>query len=124
MAYTASVFKTKSIPNDFGGLRSDANRNAMTGALGNFMQSQDATGTPVTSPATVNTTQTLIVPQGAVSITVISVTNPVQVSEDSTQAAYFALPAAIPWTFDVANQQNVYLKTSGSTVVSFYFTMV
>ncbi len=124
MTYAAPALKTHSTPDNFGGLVTDGNRVAMTGALGSIMQTIDATGTPVTSPVTVNTTQTLVVPQNATSCTIISVTNAVQVSEDSTQTAYFSLPAAIPWTFDVARQANLYLKTSGSTVVSFYFTIV
>lgn len=123
MAYTFGGFKTLK-PNDFGGLVNDGNRNAMTGAVGNFIQTEDATGTPVTSPATVNTTQTLKVPQNAVSCTIVSTTNAVQVSEDSTSTASFALPAGVPWTFDCARLQNIYLKTGSSTVVNFYFTMV
>lgn len=122
MAYTASPLKSKSTPDNFSGLRTDGNRVAMM--VGNTFQTRDATASPVSSPATVNTTQTLTVPQGAISITLISTTNPVQVSEDSTQSAYFTLPAATPWTFDCANQQYVYLKTASSTVVDFYFTMV
>ena len=109
---------------NFGGLRVDANRIGMTGALANNMKSQDATATPVTSPVTVNTTKTLTVPLNAVSITISPVTNAVQVSEDSTQSAYFALPAGTTWTFECANQEYIYLKTSGSTVVSFYFSLV
>lgn len=121
MAYTPSALKTQ---HNFGGLVNDGNRNAMTGALGSIMQSIDGTDSPVTSPVTVTTTQTLVVPPNAVQVTIISTTNPVQVSEDSTQTAFFTLPAALPWTFDVARQNNVYLKTGGSTVVNFYFTMV
>ena len=114
--------KQKTSPNDFGGRRVDGNRTAID--AGNYIQTLDATASPVSSPATVNTTLTLTVPQGATSITLCSVTNPVQVSEDSTQSAYFSLPAAIPTTIDIANQQYVYLKTGSSTVVSFYFRMV
>ena len=124
MSYTYGGNKAKSVPNDFGGLRGDGNRIAMTGVLGNAMYSQDATGTPVTSPVTVNTTKTLTVPQNAAQITIASVTNAVQVSEDSTQTAYFTLPAGTPWTFDIADQQYVYLKTGSSTVVNFMFNTV
>lgn len=124
MAYTPPVIKLKTGVNDFGGLKTDGNRVAMTGALANTMSSIDATGTPVTSPVTVNTTATLVVPQAAVSVLIASVTNPVQVSEDSTQTAYFTLPAGVPTVFQCANQQNVYLKTSGSTAVSFQFQVV
>jgi len=135
MAYTPSANKsgntiagpgnaTATSRSNFGGLRVDANRVALTGSTANYMQSQDATGTPVTSPVTVNTTQTLVVPLNAVAVTICSVTNAVQVSEDSTQAAYFSLPAGTPFTFQCANQANVYLKTSGSTVVSFQFQTI
>jgi hypothetical protein len=96
----------------------------MTGAIGNQIQTQDATGTPVTSPVTVNTTKTLVVPANAVSLVVISTTNAVQVSEDSTQTAFFSLPAAIPWEFDCARVSNMYLKTGSSTTVNFYFKLV
>jgi hypothetical protein len=127
LAYTYGGNKTKTpgYASNFSNLQNDASRNAMTGVLGNFMQTQDATPTtPVTSPVTVNTTKTLVVPQDATQITIVSTTNAVQVSEDSTETAYFSLPAATIWTFDVANQQNVYLKTGSSTVVNFYFTCV
>lgn len=124
MAYTASGIKPKSPINNFAGLKNDANRVAMTGALGNLIQTIDATATPVVSPVTIAITQTLTVPQGAVSVTIVSVTNAVQISEDSTQSAFFTLPAAIPFTIDVANQQFLYLKVGSSTVVSFMFKIV
>jgi len=124
MAYTASPSKLKTSPNDFGGLRTDGNRVALTGTTANTMQSIDATATPVTSPVTVNTAATLTVPQNAVAVTIVSVTNAVQVSEDSTQSAYFSLPAATPFTFQCANQQYVYLKTGSSTAVSFQFQII
>lgn len=122
MAYTPSVTKSKTVPDNFGGLRTDGNRVAMM--VGNTFQVVDATDTPVTSPVTVNTTQVLTVPQGAVSVTISSTTNPVRVSDDSTNSVYFALPAATPWEFECANQQYVYLSTSGSTVVDFFFKVV
>lgn len=135
MAYTPSANKagntiagpgnaTATSRSNFGGLRVDANRVALTGSTANYMQSQDATGTPVTSPVTVNTTQTLVVPLNAVACTIASVTNAVQVSEDSTMAAYFSLPAGTVFTFQCANQANIYLKTGSSTVVSFQFQTV
>lgn len=124
MAYTPPVLKVHTNPNNFGPLVNDSNRIGMTGYTGNIMQTIDATGTPVTSPISVNTTQTLVVPQNAVAIVITPVTNPVQVSEDSTQTAYFAVPAGTVWQFDVSRQQNVYLKTGGATTVSFYFVMV
>lgn len=126
MTYAPQSFRTNANPprSNFGGLVADSNRIGMTGVLGSGMQTIDATGTPVTSPATVNTTQTLVVPTNAAQCTIISVTNPVQVSEDSTQTAYFSLPAGVPFTFDCARMSNIYLKTGSSTVVSFYFNVV
>ena len=124
MAYTPSGFKQHTTPSNFGGLVNDGNRNAMTGVLGSSMQTQDATASPVTSPLTVNTTATLVVPQNAAQLVIVSTTNAVQVSEDSTQGEYFTVPAGTIWAFDVARQQNVYLKTGSSTVVNFYFVMV
>ena len=109
---------------NFGNLRVDAGRNAMTGAQGNTFQTQDATGTPVTSPITVNTTQTLTVPLNAVSVLITSVTNAVQVSEDSTQSTFFSLPAGNPQWIDCANMQFIYLKTGSSTVVSTLWKIV
>jgi hypothetical protein len=128
MAYNPPTFKgnptSGQTSSNFSGLRTDGNRVAMTGVLGNFMQTIDETGTPITSPVTVNTTSTILVPDQAAQITIVSVTNAVQVSEDSTQTAFFTLPAGVPWQFDCANMEAIYLKTGSSTVVSFYFTMI
>jgi hypothetical protein len=128
MAYNPPSFKQPAASGQtaslFSGLRTDGNRVAMTGVTGNFMQTQDETGTPITSPVTVNTTATILVPDNAAQITITSVTNAVQVSEDSTMTAYFTLPAGVPWTFDCANMETIYLKTGSSTVVSFVFNMI
>lgn len=122
MPYTATLRKSKSPVNNFAGQKTDGNR--VTMPYGNIINTQDATGTPVVSPATVNTTQTLVVPQGAVQCTVCSTTNPVQVSEDSTMAASFTVPAGVIFTFDCADMANIYLKTGSSTVVNFLFKVV
>lgn len=136
MAYTASVNKTGNTVagpgtypatsrSNFGGLRVDANRVALTGSTANYMQSEDATPTsPNQSPLTVNTTATLQVPNNAVAVTIVSTTNPVQVTEDSTYTAYFSLPAATVFTFQCANQQYIYLKAASSTVVNFQFQTI
>lgn len=121
MAYTPSGDKVGG--EIFGGSVVDANRVALSGVPNN-MSSIDATGVPQNSPLTVNTTATLVVPQNAISVTISSVTNAVQVTEDSTYTAYFSLPAGVPWTFPCARQQNIYLKTGSSTVVSFQFNTV
>jgi hypothetical protein len=122
MAYTPTGRKSKLNPNDFAGFKTDGNRVAMPFA--NYFLTIDATGTPQVSPLTVNTTATLVVPLSAVQCTIVSVTNPVQVSEDSTQAAFFTLPAGVPFTFDCTDMANIYLKTASSTVVSFMFKTV
>lgn len=126
MSYTFGGFKPKSPVNNFGGLRTDGNRVAMTGALGNFMQSEDATGTPVTSPISNGSGSglTLVVPQGAVQITINSSVTCL-VGEDSTFTYGIQIPASTLVTFDVANQQNVYLKpSSGTNTIWFQFKMV
>jgi len=124
MVYTPTGPRTKVAPNNFGGLRNDGNRVAMTGALGNAFQTRDATGTPVISPVTVATTQTLVVPTGAVRFTVVSTTNAVQISEDSTFSTIFTVPAGQIYTIDCANMTNIYLQTLLSTVVNFNFATV
>lgn len=124
MAYTQSPLKSNSTPDNFSGLVTDGNRVALTGAVGNQFETRDATASPVNSPVTVNTTATLTVPQDAISCTIRSTTNAVQVSEDSTQSTYFTVPAATLMEFDCARQQYIYLKTGSSTVVDFVFKII
>lgn len=136
MAYTPSPNKagnvvqanqgnaTPTSRSNFGNFRVDSGRNAMSNWANSFM-TQDATPTsPVTSPTTVTATTTLIVPLNAISLTVVSVTNAIQISEDSTQSVYFSLPAATVFTLNCANQANIYIKAGSSTVVSFMFQTV
>jgi hypothetical protein len=122
LAYTPSPLQSFKAPNNFGALRPDANHYPIQ--AGAAIQTVDATGTPVASPVTVNTTQTLTVPPNAASVVICSVTNPVQISEDSTQSAFFALPAGTPYRFELADQAFLYLKTGSSTVVSFLFELI
>lgn len=122
MAYNPPTFRSKVVTNNFSGQRTDGNRIAMS--YGNMMSTRDNTGTPQNSPLTVNTTATLVCPVNAIQVTICSVTNAVQVSEDSTMTSFFTLPAGTPFTFDCADMTNVYLKTGSSTVVSFLFNDV
>lgn len=122
MVYTPSPIRSKIAPNNFGGLRNDSNRIGMT--VGNAFQSLDATTSPVTSPVTIATTETLIVPTNAITFTITPVTNAVQVSEDSTQSAYFSVPAGTVYSVDCANMAFIYLKVASSTVCSFNFKTV
>jgi hypothetical protein len=118
MAYTVSTSK-QSTP--FGSAVADGNRVALTNFPNQFL-TIDATGTPLTSPLTVNTTATLVVPLNAVSFTVLSTTNAVTVSEDSTSSASFSIPAGQQATLPCARQANIYLKAGVSTVVNFFFS--
>jgi hypothetical protein len=124
MAYTPSVRKTKSAPNNFAGQAADANRVAMNYA--NAIQSQDATASPVVSPAA-NVSAvgaTLTVPQAAVRFTIQS-TVAIQVGEDSTFVQGFSVPANTICTFDCAQQAFIYLKASNATnVTNFFFNIV
>ena len=128
MAYTFGGFKPKSTPNDFGGLRADANRVAMTGALANYMQSYDATGTPVYSPISNGSASGLVltVPQGAVSINIyIASSVTAVVGEDSTYTYGMFVPTATLVNFQCANQQYIYIKpSSGTNTIYFQFQMV
>lgn len=126
MAYTPSARKSATSPNNFSGLRVDGNRIAMTGALGNVMQSQDAAGSPVTSPVTNGSGSgfALVVPAGAVQFTINSSVT-CQVGEDSSYAQGLQIPASTLVTFDCADQANIYLKpSSGTNTIYFQFKIV
>lgn len=116
MAYTPSPRQSATTPNNFGPMRPDANHNALE--FGSVFQTQDAAASPVTSPITVNTTQTLTVPSNAFRLLIVSTTNPVQVSEDSTMSTYFTIPAGVIQGIDCADQAFIYLKTGSSTAVN------
>lgn len=114
---------------NFGNLRVDAGRNAMTGALANYWQSHDATGTPVYSPISngSNSGITLTVPANAVGFYLYAASAvTVLMGEDSTYTYGLLLPTATLWgPFDVANQQYIYLKpSSGTNTIYFMFLMV
>lgn len=126
MTYAPVTLKSKSVPNNFGGMRADGNRISMTGAVGNNIQTRDATATPVNSPITNGSSSglTLVVPQNATQMTVIS-SVACLVGEDSTYTYGLSIPANTITKFDVANQQNVYLKPSNATnTINFYFNIV
>jgi hypothetical protein len=105
----------------------DGSRIAVQG-IGNGPMTSDATGTPVTSPASVLTSgvTTLLTPESAVQITICPLTNPVRVCEVSTSmSTYFQIPAGVPVTIDVSNCAALYLEAiTGTSVVSFFYTMI
>jgi hypothetical protein len=121
MAYTPPTFKT--LPLSWGHLREDSNHHPMTGALPWFFQTQDATGTPVISPVTVNTTQTLVVPQNAVQV-LVSAASTFTITEDSSYTAGFTVPASVIYAFPTVGLSNIYLKTASSLAISFAFFML
>lgn len=126
MSYTPSPDRVNS-STTFNGLVNDGNRNAMTGALGNNIQTQDGAASPKASPlACTTTTQTLTVPARAVSVTINTPTYALDVSEDSTNSVYYQMPAAATQTFEVARQQYVYITSSSTTSsnISFFFKLV
>lgn len=115
---------------NFGGAPVDGNRSFLVG-VGSWFQTQDATPTTaLVSPlsVTTGTVVPLIVPQNAVSITIVALTNPVAISEASgttSLSQYFQLPAGQVATIEVARQQYVYLLgVTGTSVVSFYFNTI
>jgi hypothetical protein len=104
----------------------DANRNALTGLLGNRMMSIDATTSPVTSPITNGSGSGIVlkVPQNAAQIRINS-TVTCLVGEDSTYTYGYLAPAAVDTWFDVANQQYVYLlPSSGTNTIYFQFNVI
>ena len=131
MAYPFSL-KSKSSPNNLGGLAVDANRVALTGAIGSGIQTYDATnGTPVKSPNSAGLAAglTINIPQDAIQM-VCHCTGgagaQIQVSEDATFASYTRISNGDgPITYDVVRQNKLYFKTdSGSPTLAFHFVLI
>jgi len=96
--------------------------------VGNGIQTQDATGTPVTSPIAVSNSvaTTLVVPNSAIRFHIIPLTNTVNVSEVSGLTTYLTAPTGTITTIECANMANIYLKanTGAATGTTFWFDMV
>jgi len=125
MAYTPTPLRQKGTQS-FGSLVQDQNRVEMTGTTGNTVISQDATGTPVTSPVTNMSASgaALTVPTNAVQLTINSTVS-IQIGEDSSYAQGLLIPANTLWTIDCARMTSVYLKPSnGTNTVYFQFKVV
>lgn len=87
-----------------------------------LFQTQDNTGTPITSPVTVtNAVKTIAVPLNAISCVILATTNLVRVSEDSTLSTYFTTPSGVPVEFPCANQANIYLFRDGASDATVHF---
>lgn len=113
---------------NFGNLRNDASRNAMT-VVANGPQTVDISGTPIVSPATISNAAvtTLTIPLNAVRINMLAATNTVNISEsDNTVAGhYFTVPTGTQVSVDVALTSVLYLKANtGSSTLSFWFDCV
>lgn len=116
----AATLKTST---GFGGTPTDGNRVALIGTS-SYIQTSDATGTPVTSPATVTTGTSLTVPERATKVT-FSTTAALRISELVDASTYFVLPANGVVTIDVTRLALLRLQQdSGSCTVSFYFSLV
>ena len=130
MAYT---FLTKVAPTEpgeednFGGLTVDGNHQAMSYGAG--PQMSDATASPQTSPLTVSNSSatTLLVPTNAVKLTIVTLTNTLNISESvsAVSSKYFTLPVGTVLSIDVSRCSTLYLEANtGSATVSFFFTIV
>ena len=128
MAYTPTALRVKGTQS-FGSLVQDQNRIEMTGAIGNTLQSQDATATPVLSPLTNGSASgfALTVPANAVQCTIYCTTVAVTllVGEDSSYAQGMFVPATTYFTVDCARMANIYIKpSSGTNTIYFQFKIV
>ena len=90
-------------------------------------QTMDATGTPQTSPLTVSNIKiTIVVPDGAAELVIVYTDISIRVSEDTTMAQYFVLPAGFSAVIPVANLDNVFLIRDGANdaTVQFFFNLL
>jgi len=118
----------------FGSVPRDANRQFLANFM-NYFVTQDATGTPVTSPVTVSkdAATPLVVPAAAAQL-VLSTSAALRVSEDPAGAHYFVVPANTQFTFpcltpsadpQLANTGIIYIQgDSAQAVVQFRFDCV
>lgn len=102
-------------------------RDGSTAALqiGNTFQSQDNTGTPVTSPlALTGAVQTLVVPDNAVECILYPVANSLQVSEIVGVTRYDLIAAGAKESVPCAKMNNIYVKGTAADTLYFRFTMI
>lgn len=111
---------------NFGGQAFDANRTPL-GSVDSGFITQDATGTPKTSPQSATTAAdiALIVPSNATSVVISTSAFAVDVSELAGHSQYMTVPVGAVATFDVARQGTLYLRGNGGTAVAtFAFQLV
>lgn len=123
MGYT---FKTYQTPNNFGPMSMDANKQPIPVAAG--VQTQDDTGTPVTSPLAVPSasTTTIVVPRNASIFHIRPLANTVNVSEVSDMATYLTVPTGAEQLIPCTRMSRIYLKanTGDATGTTFWFEMI
>lgn len=122
MAYTPPTISARTI-NSFGNLPKSGQDTSMTAVIPSYVQRQDATGTPVTSPQSVNGALTLAVPSNALYF-VCSAPTAFDVSEDSTHTAYYTVPANTEHREGVWKIPNIYLHTGAAITISFGFELL
>jgi hypothetical protein len=113
----------------FGGLRNDANHNALTGSVANGPQTVDISASPLSSPLTVSNSAvtTLTIPLNAVRVNFLATTNTVNVSESvpAVTSKYFTIPTGVQVSVDVALTSVLYLEANaGSATLSFWFDII
>jgi hypothetical protein len=123
MPYT---FKTYKSPNDFGPMALDSNKQAIQVASG--IQTQDATGTPVTSPMTIPTATitTINVPTNASKFHLIPLAHSINISEKSDMSIAFTAPSGVEVVIPCVRQSVIYLQANTGDAVgsSFYFEII
>lgn len=120
MAYTPDPLDSEPA---YGNLPTSGQFTKMTGFIASNIQTVDATGTPVTSPVTVNGAKTLVIPEMALQCQ-LSAGTAFDISDDSTHAAFFTIPANAIHTVDCWRMPKLYLNTGSSIAISFAFKML
>jgi len=92
---------------------------------GSGILTSDATGTPQTSPLTINATvTTIVVPTNAAEM-VVQCNADLKISEAVGMATYFTLSAGVALALPLSATDTIYLSTvSGAGILQFYFVKV
>ena len=111
------------MPKNFASLQRDDN-NQVIPAGGNIA-TQDATGTPQTSPLAITTgVTTIAVPENAAEI-VMTAAEAFRVSEIVSMARYFTAASNVIMAFPVSRTDNIYVRAdSTGTSLHFFFLTV
>lgn len=104
-------------------MRIDGNRKGIIAA--NQFVTQDATGTPQTSPLSLTTTAifTIVLPPNAVRITFLSGAD-LRVSDLAAMTRYDLVKANVKEEFQVANMDKVYVQNDATGTNNLYFRIL